>query len=184
MSEQIPATPAYDDTPTAAAAAPAAPEWNPVSTIETVRVPLEVSGGRAAVLLRRWSGRQRLAYDDAVVTRALATDEAGLETVKFGSLGIIRTALTVVGSDGFPGVEDGFLAGDPAKVEADLLSITDLPTLREIITLAREHQPTSADTTADDAPAAGGEGDADPSRTPPTPQAETSDVATPASLDE
>lgn len=166
-------------------------EWNPLAEPEPVTRELKVSGGKASVTYRRWTGRERLAYEDAMTVRILVLDESGDQTVLMGTLAIFQTALTVQSSDGF-GV-DGFLSGDVAKRESDLLSITDRKTLLEIVRTAREIQPPpGVDDTAEktepddpddpDDPEGGEEGD--PSPTPPTPQTPTGDVAPSGSPEE
>lgn len=153
--------------------------WNPLATLPDEWRDLEVSGGRARVLFRRWSGRERLAYDDALTSRMLTTADDGVEVVKLGTLRLFGATLTIHGSEGFPEREDGreFLTGTRDQVEADLLSITDEATLVEILRHAREVQPLPGQ----DAPAASPEtaaedDDEDPSPASSTGQGPTSDA--------
>lgn len=149
----------------------AVPEWNPLATTEPETHPLKASGGRATVLLAPWTGRERLAYEDALTERMLTEDENGETTVRMGTLRLFAISLTIKGSTGF-GV-DGFLSGDRAKVEADLLSITDAKTFEEIRDLALKVQPLpSQDNSSDDDEDAG----EDPSETSSTQATPTGDV--------
>lgn len=148
----------------------AVPEWNPLAELVDEIVPLEVSGGRATIVLRRWSGRERLAYEDAITQKMLTTDErTGEDTVKIGTLRMYAATLTIRGSSGFP--VEGFLSGPREKVEADLLSITDRETFSEILRHALRVQPLPSQESA-----AGDDGDDDedgddPFPTPRTPEA-------------
>lgn len=159
-------------TPTAAPTAVSEPllEWNPLAQVTTTRHPLKVSGGRAAVLLRKWSGRERLAYEDALTERMLTLDQAGDETVKIGTLRLYGVSLTVVGSEGFPPRADGtpMFTGDRELREADLLAL-EPETYTEVREAALEYQPLPSmggDKKDDD-----DEADLeDPSRTPSTPR--------------
>lgn len=158
----------------------AVPEWNPLAKREIVRHPLKVSGGRAAVLLRRWSGRERLAYEDALTERMMQLDSSGEETVRIGTLRLFAATLTIVGSEGFP-VElderDGraFLTGTREQIEADLLSITDTTTLDEIRKAATDVQPlpsAAGDDQDDEDDESNLPDPSSTSRTPPTPTAD------------
>lgn len=159
------------------------PAWNPLSAIPDEWRDLEVSGGRAAVLYRRWSGRERLAYEDAITERLLTTDErTGDDTVKLGSLRLFAATLTIKGSRGFPSPLAStdnpreFLTGTRDQVEADLLSITDSATLSEILRHAREVQPLPGQEPS--SPADGdGSSDEDPSPASSTGPEPTSDDA-------
>lgn len=144
-------------------------EWNPLEVGKVERIPLDVSGGRAAILCRRWSGRERLAYEDAITERLLQTEQrTGEDTVKIGSLRLFAASLTIIGSEGFdPFVgRPGFLQGSRDEREADLLQIGDPDTYDEILRHAMRVQPL---------PSAGGDDeksggtDEDPSRTLSTP---------------
>lgn len=152
--------------------APAA-EWNPLATVDPIEVPLKSSGGRAFLVCRPWTGRERLAYEDAITERLLTTDErTGDDTVKLGSLKLFAVSLTIVGSKGFP-LRNGrpMLSGTREEREDDLLAITDADAYREILDEALRVQPlpsigkSDEDEETDD--------DEDPSRTPPTPAAGT-----------
>lgn len=143
------------------------PEWNPLATLETTRHPLKVSGGRAAILCRRWSGADRLAYEDALTERMMTKDTAGEETVKIGTLRLFAISITVRGAEGFP-ERDGrpMFTGSRADVEADLLAL-DPDTYDEIRAIALDVQPlpSAKDTTGEDDDTAGD----DPFPTPSTP---------------
>lgn len=171
--------------------AAASPVWDPLAPIEPVTIPLKVSGGRATVTCRRWSGRQRLAYEDAVTTHMLAakdgtdpdSDDDGDSTVKLGTMRLFATSLTVIGSTGFP-EQDGrtFLTGTREQVEADLLAITDEATFEEIRDHATKVQPLpSMDDDDDKEKPAGGDA-ADPSLTPSTSQTDGAPVVESGSL--
>lgn len=151
------------------------PEWNPLASTAVQVIPLKVSGGRAHVHYRPWSGRERLAYEDAVAVRFLAKDAEGEESVLMGTLRLYAISLTVVGSEGFPPgpVNDSptprlFLSGTREQREADLLAL-DAATYTEIRETAFRVQPLPT-LAGDDGPG-DGDDDADPSRTPSTPQA-------------
>lgn len=118
------------------------PEWNPLASVEPVKTPLAVSGGRASIILRRWTGRERLAYEDAITERMLTKDGAGEETVKIGTLRLYAISLTVVGEEGFPTRPDGsrLFTGGREAVESDLLAL-DPDTFDEIRKRALELQP-------------------------------------------
>lgn len=158
-------------------------DWNPLASVEEVEVPLDVSGGRATVKFAAWGGRERIAYDDALVTRCIVNDDAGEETVLLATMHLIRTALTVRGATGFPPREDGsamftLRAGDRSlaeSVERDLLAL-DLDTFVEIRDKAREVEPLADLGGGDDGDEDEEAGLPDPSRassTPPTPIGET-----------
>lgn len=129
-------------------------DWNPLATVEPVTLPLDVAGvlddgsPRATITLARWSGRQRLAYEDAITSRMLTTDERdGSDTVKIGTLRLFATSLTVVGCSGFPSRADGspLFTARPgmdlrSAVEADLLAL-DGATFAEIRDKAMKVQP-------------------------------------------
>lgn len=119
------------------------PVWDPLATVEPTTVPLEASGGRASVTYRPWSGRERLAFEDATTERFLTTGTDGDETIRMGSYTLFAVSLTVVGSDGFPSAADGrvFLTGTREQREADLLSIAHAPTFQEIRRTALKVQP-------------------------------------------
>lgn len=146
---------------------PAPVEWNPLATTVPQRCPLKVSGGRAYVDYRPWSGRERLAFEDAIGVRFLV--EEG-ETVLIGSMRAYGVALTVVGSAGFPPPGDGspraFLTGTVDQRLEDLLAL-DAETYDEIRTTALRVQPLPR-LDADDATPAAGSDDEDPSPTPRT----------------
>jgi hypothetical protein len=153
---------------------PAVVEWNPLEEIRPETVPLEASGGRASVTYRRWTGRERLAYEDAITQRMLTTDERdGSDTVKIGTLRLFAASLTIVASSGFPETPDGrpFLSGTRAEREADLLRITDRPTYDEILRTANRIQPLPSQESDAGDPDDDEDGDAgDPSPTPSTPE--------------
>lgn len=168
-----------DDVHTITAAETAASEWNPLESLEDVTRPLKVSGGRATVTLRKWSGRERLAYEDALTQRMLVKkarrdgEEPGEDdedTVAIGTLRLYAASLTVRRSTGFPPATDGrsFLSGTREQVEGDLLTITHGETYSEILRLALEVQPLPKAVSSDE-DEDGDDGD-DPSRTPPTQQ--------------
>lgn len=150
----------------------AVPEWNPLATVEPVVEPLRASGGRASVTYRRWTGRERLAYEDAITERLMTKDQHDEETVKLGTLRLFAVSLTVVGSSGFPPRADGspFLSGSREQREADLLAITDPDTFAEIRDTATRIQPlpTADAGDRDETPAGGAEGNRFPTgSTPP-----------------
>lgn len=146
-------------------------EWNPLAEVTPETIPLEASGGRCSIKYRRWTGRERLAYEDAITEKLLTTDErTGDDTVRLGSMRLFAASLTIVGSEGFELIGlDGFLQGNRSEREADLLKITDPDTYSEIIRTATRIQPLPGSENA------GGKGDeetdddGDPSRTPSTP---------------
>lgn len=145
-------------------------EWNPLARRDPVTRTLKTSGGRASITCQPWSGRERLAYEDAMTVRMLAEDERGEDTVKIGTLRLFAMSLTIIGSSGFPKRADGtdMFTGGAARVEADLLSIGDPKVYDEIRDIALEVQPLPK---ADNAPSddeGDGEG-SDPSPTPSTP---------------
>jgi hypothetical protein len=92
--------------------------------------------------------------------------------VKIGTLRLFAVSLTIVGSTGFG--RDGFLAGDRASREADLLSISDPDTYDEILRHALEVQPLPS-AKDDDEPKDAGD-DEDPSETSRTHPTPTDDV--------
>jgi hypothetical protein len=145
-------------------------EWNPLEVGKVERIPLDVSGGRAAILCRRWSGRERLAYEDAITERLLQTEQrTGEDTIKIGSLRLFAASLTIIGSEGFdPFVgRPGFLQGERPEREADLLQIGDPETYDEILRHAMRVQPLPSAGGGDDEKSGGT--DQDPSRTLSTP---------------
>lgn len=155
----------------------AAPEWNPLATLTTTRHPLKVSGGKAAILCRRWDGATRLAYEDAITERMLTEDGRGEETVKIGTLRLFAVSLTVRGSEGFPEREPGraMFAGTREQVEADLLAL-DPDTFDEIRKIALDVQPlpsAKGDDAKDDEDSADGD---DPFLTPSTPAGDPVDA--------
>lgn len=133
--------------------------WNPTDRPAAVSVPLECSRTlysdgtsdepTASITLRRWTGRERLAYDDEVTMRAMGTDSDGDLSMRFGTLRLVSTSLTVVGSNGFGNRPDGtaFLSGDRSRIEADLQAL-DPDTYLEIVRHADALQPrpTAGDT--------------------------------------
>lgn len=145
-------------------------EWNPLGEVTPETIPLEASGGRCSIKYRRWTGRERLAYEDAITEKLLTTDErTGDDTVRLGSMRLFAASLTIVGSEGFEIVGlDGFLQGDRESREEDLLKITDPDTYSEIIRTATRIQPLPG---SENAGKRDGEtdDDEDPSRTPSTP---------------
>jgi len=149
-------------------------EWNPLRVGKVERIPLEVSGGRAAILCRRWSGRERLAYEDAITERLLQTEQrTGEDTIKIGSLRLFAASLTIIGSEGFETFGlDGFLQGDRPSREEDLLKITDPDTYDEVLRHAMRVQPLPS-AGGDDDKSKGGESAEDPSRTLSTPETST-----------
>ena len=107
-------------------------DWNPVQTTEDVVEALDVSGGRASITMRPWSGRERLAYEDAVVTRALTTDAEGDDTARLGTLRLVAMSLTLRGAAGFPNRPDGSAMFTKTKgralatcIEDDLLTLNE-----------------------------------------------------------
>lgn len=118
-------------------------EWNPLAELTPQRIPLKASGGRAAVLYRPWSGRESLAYEDAITERLLTVDQAGEETVRMGAMRLFAASLTIVGSEGFPKAADGrdYFTGTREQRESDLLAITDPATYSEIRDTALRVQP-------------------------------------------
>lgn len=118
-------------------------DWNPLATIEPETRPLKRSGGRISVTYRRWTGRERLAFEDILTQRMMTKDEAGGDTIKIGTLRLYASTLTIQGSTGFEtfGAREGFLSGTPKEIEDDLLSITDEKLRNEIVETAREIQP-------------------------------------------
>jgi hypothetical protein len=166
------------------------PEWNPLEELRPITLPLAVSRGRASVTFRKWSGRERLAYEDALtqrmlVRRAGAAAGSGEDdeddddrTVAIGTLRLFAASLTVRGSSGFPNVRDGFLSGTREDVETDLLAITDDDTYREILELATKIQPLPSAGKSDDKSDAETkrDDDGDPSPGSSTPPATPTDV--------
>lgn len=145
------------------------PEWNPLETLAPQRIPLKVSGGRAAVLYRRWSGRERLAYEDALTVKFLTPDAAGGDTVLLGSMRLYAVALTVVGTDGFPGDFDVTMSHGSVEEKIANLLLLDPATMNEIRDTALKVQPLPrADDGLEDK---GTDAAEDPSPTPPTPAA-------------
>lgn len=146
-------------------------EWNPLRRAEPETIPLKVSGGEASLTYRRWSGRERLAYEDALTERFLTTDERdGTDTVKLGSMRLYAVSLTIVGSSGFERFAGpDFLQGDRAKIERDLLMIDDEDTYAEIMETALRVQPLPRQDKADEE-TGGDDATEDPSRTLSTPQ--------------
>lgn len=157
-------------------------DWNPLASVEPVTIPLDVSkdddgNPRASIILRKWTGRERLAYEDALTERMLTSDQKGEETVKIGTLRLYAISLTVVGAEGFPTRPDGseLFAGGREAVEQDLLAL-DPATFAEIRKHALALQPLpSLGGDADDKDDADGESSLpDPSRaSSPTPPGET-----------
>jgi hypothetical protein len=166
-AEQAPAGVSVPSTPSAPAR-----EWNPLAVSVAEEFPLKVSGGAASVLLKRWTGRERLAYEDALTERMLTTDErTGEDTVRIGTLRLYALSLTVVGSKGFPARSDGtaMFTGDRDLREADLLAL-EADTFNEIRELATKYQPLPRiGEDDDDASDSAGDDTSDPSRTPSTP---------------
>lgn len=160
-------------------------EWNPLATTAPQRIPLKVSGGRATVDYRPWSGRERLAFEDAIGVRFLTKDEEGEGSVLIGSMRAYGVALTVVGSSGFPPLDERdrpFLTGTVDQRLADLLAL-DAETYDEIRSTALRIQPLPR-LDADDATPAAGSDDEDPSPTPRTRPAAVRDPDGLDSLDE
>lgn len=177
MTEQYPETvPGQVVTPDGISVEKPAPEWNPLQRPAPETVPLKASGGQASITYRTWSGRERLAYEDALTQRLLTTDERdGSDTVKMGSLRLYAVSLTIVGSSGFEAFAGpGFLQGDREKVEADLLKVTDSDTYGEIVAEALRVQPLPRmDGSKGKDDDEGASSDPDPSRTLSTPQTPT-----------
>lgn len=164
-------------------------EWNPLAKLEPERRALAVSdmgdGPTAWVDYRRWSGRERLAYEDALTERSMTQDQRGEDTVRLGTLRLIAVSLTIVGWEAYGVDEDGtrrpitrpdgspMFSGDRTAVEQDLLAL-DPDTYDEIRRTALEIQPppslggedvsASADDDASAKALPGGE--SDPSPTP------------------
>lgn len=139
--------------------------WDPLAKRDPVTLPIKSSGGEASATFRPWSGRERLAYEDAMTIRLLAEDGAGSETVRLGTMRLVALTLTLVELHGFP-------PGYEHPTEDQLLEL-DSGVLGELVTLSLEVQPlpSAADDEDDvEEPAEGSEG-SDPSRTPPTPPA-------------
>lgn len=152
-------------------------EWNPLASLEETRHPIASSDGRAFVILRPWSGNERITYEDQLLVRFLVDDESGSATVRLGMMRLVGTALTLRGSEGFPRRADGsamFTGADKARVEAELLSL-EPSVYQEIRDLALRVQPlptaSVSDRNDDDDGGEGQEGD-DPFQTPPTPETE------------
>lgn len=146
------------------------PEWNPLATIEPIVEPLKVSGGRASVTYRRWSGRERLAYEDAITERLMTKDQHDEETVLLGTLRLFATSLTVIGATGFP-ERDGrpMFTGTREQREADLLAC-DPDTFDEIRETATRIQPLPSADKGEEKPDDGG-AEGNPSPTASTPPA-------------
>lgn len=143
-------------------------EWNPLATVDPIEVPIKASGGRASIVCRPWTGRERLAYEDAITEKLLTTDErTGDDTVKLGSLKLFAVSLTIVDSRGFPEIDGRrMLTGTREQRESDLLAITDADAYREIVDEALRIQPLPTAETSDDAE--GDDDGEDPSPTPST----------------
>lgn len=165
---------------------PPVPEWNPLELAAPETKPLASSGGRASIVVRRWSGRDRLAYEDAVTEQMMTKDQRGEDTVKVGSYRLFALSLTVVGSVGFDRFASDarradtsvpFLGGDRASREADLLLLNG-DTYDEIRRIATKHQPLprmdDEEKDPDDE-----SGLPDPSPTPSTSQTPTGGVVNP-----
>lgn len=154
--------------------------WDPTSDSKVTKVvELDCSRdddgkARASVTLRRWSGRERLAYEDALFSRMLTEAADGSDMLLLGSLKSYGAALTIVDSTGFAPADDDrpFLTGTAQQREDDLLTL-NVDVMDEIRAAALDFQPlprgevdeveeTPADSEAD-LP--------DPSPTPPTPPA-------------
>ena len=148
------------------------PEWNPflVPTPETRTLTSSPNG--ASVTFARWTGRERLAYEDALTERLMTKVESDdSDTVKIGTMRLLSVALTVRGSSGFPMMSDGraFLEGTPRQRENDLLLLGDSDVYDEIAKYALEIQPLPRVDGGDNADGEEGEEGEDPFPTPSTP---------------
>lgn len=133
--------------------------WSPFSRPDPVRVPLECSGGEAAIVLRKWGAGERLAYEDGA-SRFVKRDDAGkVSEVAAGSLKLFGVSLICVGADGF-GTLPGGEAFDPRR--ADHLRELDSEVYDEIARHAFEVQPLPGSEPKGDEP----EGDEAPADNP------------------
>lgn len=171
------------------------PVWNPLQSSAPEVKPLRIAkdhGVDMSITLKKWTGRERLTYEDAMTSRFLV-ETSGVDddgdtnrAMLVGSLKAYGAALTVIASQGFPPAEDGrpFLTGTHENRIADLRSIVDGDLFDEIIELALDFQPlpgsgeearrraAAKKAAGTDTPAGG----PDPSRTP-SEQAETTATA-------
>lgn len=174
--------------------------WDPFAQPVDQRFELESTGRRrAAVVMRAWTARQQMAYQDKLTTHIMARDVSGDPTVRLGVMNALLVASVVRRWEGFPDVitreatdlEQRQHKGRTRLVELteplDLRRIEHLgelppPVYSELVDLARRVQDPTAGLTgrrrADDAPALttgdddeDGEHLVDPSRTPSTPPA-------------
>jgi hypothetical protein len=169
-------------------------EWNPLRKLEPEWFPVEASKNaagkpRAWVLLRKWSGRERLAYEDAITEKMLTKDTAGEETIRLGTLRLFACSLTIVGQKGFPTRVDGsaLFSGERQRVQADLLDL-EPDAYNEIRELALKVQPLPSENQEETAKKGDDDVDEsalpDPSREPRTPpEANDGSESGPASPD-
>lgn len=155
-------------------------EWNPLASTDVVELSVPSSGGRAKILVKPWSGRERLTYEDQLLSRFMVPgrpddgqepDEVP-DVVKLATMRLVGASLTLQGSIGFPERTDGtamFSGGDKRRVEAELLALST-PVYEEVRGLCLRFQPLPTAQVDDDRPGDGKEaGDADPFPTPSTP---------------
>lgn len=167
-------------------------EWNPLAEAEVVWRDVPSSRGAAKIAGRRWSGRERMAYEDAMTTAGIVVDapagdvtvDEDRTTVRMGELRLVAATLTLVDAAGFPEIDGEPF--DPSKRD-HLLAVTGR-VLAEILTIAGEIQPLPGNEDDDEEPDDQADAEAgldDPSPTPPTPPAEpTASADTAASHDE
>ncbi len=162
--------------------------WDPTARPVDVVLPLNSSGGEASVVLRRWTARERIAYEDRM-TSFYHDKKDGQSEVLIGSLRLHGACLTIQRVEGFP---PGFTVTYEQNVKEKGGKVRRMPVTQpfdprlpehlmclspevfdEIVTLALEVQPLpgseedAADKGDEDDEADGeGEQGEDPSRTP------------------
>lgn len=174
--------------PAAPVPAPAAPEpvrepvteWNPLASLDTVTLPVPSSNGAATLLVKPWSGRERLTYSDQLLSRFLtpAAAEEGQapddvpDVIKLATMRLVSASLTLQGSTGFPARSDDtsmFSGADKRRVEQELLALAP-KVYDEVLKLCTDFEPLPRAQVDEDRPGDGkAAGDDDPFPTPSTP---------------
>lgn len=163
--------------------------WNPLAPSDVQTFPLECSRDddgvpQAHATFRPWSGRERLAYDDAVIASLLGKTDDGSATFRMGALTAVAISLSLVSVDGFPDeLELEREVDGETRVVREPLNLRDRAHLErmapEVVTelgqLARRVQPlpgfAPVEAERDDQDGEGEQGE-DPSPTPSTPPGE------------
>ncbi len=178
--------------------------WDPTARPADQSRVLKSSGGQASVVLRKWTAREHMAYEDRMTSFLQGKDKDEPDLL-LGTMRLTAACLTVQRVEGFP---PGFVVTYEQTVKGKRRQVTQPfdPTVpdhllclapdvySEIVSLALEVQPLPGDEApaddgkggtdlADEDDDADGEGEQgeDPSRTPPTHPVTLASLAAPLS---